>query len=343
MQPLPEVPRLFEVAHRGISHAADAQPHFRQLHRQLGILSKATGAFLRLHLVLRAWLLDVPRATPPGTCKIEPYCGYETYNFKAIVPLFPEKARRRARRPWHRFYVRCLSRGKREAGGAGLRRYPTAAGLAPIEAPRHLPAGEARRDRGPRGQMGFYVVGRNTADPVPFRVRARSSCFCNLSVTTKSAPAASSPISRPSSAASDFVMGRGGSVGCPNRSRRITGQDPTVSAQRPHTAKLLRRARNRQCTTPLSHRERRPRTPSRRSLPSPTIPISDADGTDSILGGLKAGPLEAEGKDSLQGTILHPGLDVAISMLCPANISPFGNQQLNKHNCANDRTINDVR
>ncbi len=33
----------------------------------------------------------------------------------------------------------------------------------------------------PRGQMGFYVVG--DGDSEPFRARAKSSCFCNLSVT----------------------------------------------------------------------------------------------------------------------------------------------------------------
>ena len=35
----------------------------------------------------------------------------------------------------------------------------------------------------PRGQMGFHVVGRPGKEAVPLRVRARSSCFCNLSVT----------------------------------------------------------------------------------------------------------------------------------------------------------------
>jgi NADH-quinone oxidoreductase subunit D len=35
----------------------------------------------------------------------------------------------------------------------------------------------------PRGQMGFYVVGRPGKDLVPLRVRARSSSFANLSVT----------------------------------------------------------------------------------------------------------------------------------------------------------------
>ena len=33
----------------------------------------------------------------------------------------------------------------------------------------------------PRGQMGFYIVGNGAAEPL--RARAKSSCFCNLSVT----------------------------------------------------------------------------------------------------------------------------------------------------------------
>jgi NADH-quinone oxidoreductase subunit D len=33
----------------------------------------------------------------------------------------------------------------------------------------------------PRGQMGFYIVGNGEAEP--YRARAKSSCFCNLSVT----------------------------------------------------------------------------------------------------------------------------------------------------------------
>ena len=32
----------------------------------------------------------------------------------------------------------------------------------------------------PRGQMGFYIVGDGNAEPL--RARAKSSCFCNLSV-----------------------------------------------------------------------------------------------------------------------------------------------------------------
>jgi NADH-quinone oxidoreductase subunit D len=68
----------------------------------------------------------------------------------------------------------------------GLRRYPTAQGSHRVEPPRHLPAGEAYVETEcPRGQMGFYVVGRFTKDSVPLRVRARSSSFCNLSVTNE--------------------------------------------------------------------------------------------------------------------------------------------------------------
>src|SRR5207248_7032384 len=53
-----------------------------------------------------------------------------------------------------------------------------------IEQPRHLPAGEAYAETEcPSGQMGFYVIGRATKDSVPLRVRAKSSSFCNLSVT----------------------------------------------------------------------------------------------------------------------------------------------------------------
>ncbi|GIW82377.1 MAG: NADH-quinone oxidoreductase subunit D [Gemmatales bacterium] len=120
--------------------------------------------------------------------KVEPYCGYETYDFQAIVPPFPEAPPEAViGDSWHRFYVRM-----REVIESvklvlqGLERYPDAEGSHRIEPPRHLPAGEAYMEtEAPRGQMGFYVVGRPSKDPVPLRVRARSSCFCNLSVTNE--------------------------------------------------------------------------------------------------------------------------------------------------------------
>ena len=52
-----------------------------------------------------------------------------------------------------------------------------------IEPPRTLTPGECYVETEcPRGQMGFHVVGRPAKENVPLRVRARSSCFANLSV-----------------------------------------------------------------------------------------------------------------------------------------------------------------
>ena len=53
-----------------------------------------------------------------------------------------------------------------------------------VEPPRTLTPGECYVETEcPRGQMGFHVVGRPAKENVPLRVRARSSCFANLSVT----------------------------------------------------------------------------------------------------------------------------------------------------------------
>jgi NADH-quinone oxidoreductase subunit D len=120
--------------------------------------------------------------------KVEPYCGYPQYDFKAIVPPFPEKpAEAVIGDAWHRFYVRMLELVESiKIAEQGLRRYPTAQGSHRIEPPRHLPAGEAYVETEcPRGQMGFYVVGRPAKDAVPLRVRARSSSFSNLSITNE--------------------------------------------------------------------------------------------------------------------------------------------------------------
>jgi len=118
--------------------------------------------------------------------RIEPYSGYDQYTFKVIVPPFPEAPPEAViGDSWHRFYVRMLELVESiKIVEQGLQRYAAAQGSHRIEPPRHLPGGEAYLEtEAPRGQMGFYVVGRNTKDPVPLRVRARSSCFCNLSVT----------------------------------------------------------------------------------------------------------------------------------------------------------------
>jgi NADH-quinone oxidoreductase subunit D len=118
--------------------------------------------------------------------RLEPYCDYDKYDFNVIIPPFsaapPEAVIGDC---WHRYYVRMLEVIESiKLIEQGLHKYKTAQGSHRIEQPRHLPAGEAYVETEcPRGQMGFYVIGRNTKDPVPFRVRARSSSFCNLSVT----------------------------------------------------------------------------------------------------------------------------------------------------------------
>jgi NADH-quinone oxidoreductase subunit D len=120
--------------------------------------------------------------------RLEPYCGYEKYNFRVIVPPFPEKPVDAViGDAWHRFYVRMLELVESiKIVEQALEHYLKAQGSHRIEPPRHLPAGEAYMETEcPRGQMGFYVVGRPTKDPVPLRVRARSSSFSNLSVTNE--------------------------------------------------------------------------------------------------------------------------------------------------------------
>ena len=117
--------------------------------------------------------------------RIEPYCGYEQYEFKVAVPPFAEApAEAVIGDAWHRYYVRMIEVVESiKIVEQGLARYAGAQGAHRIEPLRHLPAGEAYQETEcPRGQMGFYVVGRPNKDPVPLRVRARSSSFCNLSV-----------------------------------------------------------------------------------------------------------------------------------------------------------------
>jgi NADH-quinone oxidoreductase subunit D len=66
----------------------------------------------------------------------------------------------------------------------GIERYSTASGSygQPVKLTEKLPKGEAYLEtEAPRGQMGFYLVSNGTS--IPWRVRARSSSFCNLSVT----------------------------------------------------------------------------------------------------------------------------------------------------------------
>ena len=85
---------------------------------------------------------------------------------------------------WHRFYVRMLEVVQavslvRQA----IDKYHAATDSwgEPIKLTQRLPKGETYLEtEAPRGQMGFYIVSDGTA--IPWRARARSSSFCNLSV-----------------------------------------------------------------------------------------------------------------------------------------------------------------
>lgn len=88
---------------------------------------------------------------------------------------------------WHRFYVRMLEVVQAiDLTRQAIDRYSTASGDwgVPIKLTQKLPKGEAYLEtEAPRGQMGFYLVSDGSS--IPWRVRARSSCFCNLSVTAE--------------------------------------------------------------------------------------------------------------------------------------------------------------
>lgn len=85
---------------------------------------------------------------------------------------------------WHRFYVRMLEVIQAiDLIRQAIDRYSTATGDygVPIKLTQKLPKGEVYLEtEAPRGQMGFFLVSDGNA--IPWRVRARSSCFCNLSV-----------------------------------------------------------------------------------------------------------------------------------------------------------------
>ncbi|VTS00249.1 NADH-quinone oxidoreductase subunit D [Tuwongella immobilis] len=151
------------------------------LSREMALSYGCTGPMLRASL-------DRTKGDPDWDLrKIEPYCGYETYEFDVPLPPFENAPSGTVIGDcWHRFYVRMLEvvQSLRIIEQA-IDRYPKAAGSHRIEPPRTLTPGECYVETEcPRGQMGFYVVGRPNKDAVPLRVRARSSSFSNLSVTS---------------------------------------------------------------------------------------------------------------------------------------------------------------
>ena len=88
---------------------------------------------------------------------------------------------------WHRFYVRMLEVVQAiDILRQAFDRYSTASGDwgIPIKLAQKLPKGEVYLEtEAPRGQMGFYLMSDGTS--IPYRVRARSSCFCNLSIVAE--------------------------------------------------------------------------------------------------------------------------------------------------------------
>ena len=150
------------------------------LPKDLAISHACSGPMLR-------GSLDTSAGDPEWDLRrIEPYCGYDTYDFRVVVPPFPEKPESAViGDAWHRYYVRMIEVVESiKIIEQGLKRYPTAQGSHRAELPKHLPPGEAYvESECPRGQMGFYVVSRPAKENVPLRVRAKSSSFCNLSVT----------------------------------------------------------------------------------------------------------------------------------------------------------------
>lgn len=115
---------------------------------------------------------------------------YEGYQFKVPVAPFTDPAfggvppEVKLGDNWSRFFVRMMEVAQSiEIVRQALDRYPTTKGeyRVPYKMMNKLPNDEAYLETEcPRGAMGFYIVG--DGDTHPFRARAKSSSFCNLSV-----------------------------------------------------------------------------------------------------------------------------------------------------------------
>jgi NADH-quinone oxidoreductase subunit D len=188
----------------------------------IGVLSKemalsygCTGPMLRASL-------DRSKGDPDWDLrKTEPYSGYEQYAFDVPLPPYDHAPNGTVIGDcWHRFYIRMLevvqsiriceqaadkydalhaegetlkaefaarkstlSPDDAKKDDAKLAELLKAKYAHRVEPPRQLSPGECYVETEcPRGQMGFHVVGRPAKEAVPLRVRARSSCFTNLSV-----------------------------------------------------------------------------------------------------------------------------------------------------------------
>lgn len=113
---------------------------------------------------------------------------YEGYEYEIPVAPFAEAPREVVVGDnWCRFYVRMMEvvqsiRLVRQA----IPKYKAATGTyrEGFKMNTKLPKDEVYLETEcPRGQMGFYIVGNGEGNPL--RLRAKSSCFCNLSVTDR--------------------------------------------------------------------------------------------------------------------------------------------------------------
>ena len=111
---------------------------------------------------------------------------YKGYDFDVIAAPFEDAPREVVLGDnWCRFYVRMMEvvqaiRLIRQA----IPKYKAATGShrEVFKLNTKLPKDEVYLEtEAPRGQMGFYVVGNGEGNPL--RVRAKSSCFCNVAIT----------------------------------------------------------------------------------------------------------------------------------------------------------------
>jgi NADH-quinone oxidoreductase subunit D len=122
---------------------------------------------------------------------------YDGYTWRVIAPIdgrYPTDHKYPPVPPeavvgdsWHRYFVRMLEVVQSmDLIRQGMAKYAAAAGDVdkPFEIKKKLPKGEAYLEtEAPKGQMGFGIISDGT--PIPWRVRLRSSSFCNLSVVSE--------------------------------------------------------------------------------------------------------------------------------------------------------------
>ncbi|NOX54918.1 MAG: NADH-quinone oxidoreductase subunit D [Planctomycetes bacterium] len=148
------------------------------LSREMAISHGCTGPVLRGSGV--DW--DLRRDGEPIYTRM-----YDDYDWKVIFAPFEEAPPEVVvGDSWCRYFVRMLEvvqsiRLVRQ----GIERYPKAEGeyRLPYKMNSKLPKDECYLETEcPKGQMGFYFVGDGA--PQPLRARAKSSSFCNLSITS---------------------------------------------------------------------------------------------------------------------------------------------------------------